>query len=234
MQFVLTRSSVVNANAVSIGRVPRRTFGRGYMILPKGTILRPVFWRLLFEMMAFRYIITLLPFAIAVLVWPQYALPISQAPLAMFAAVYYVESYVLSYNTKEKRHAVVDQATAERALDALRVNGRRALGQLAAGRDLRDGPLHLVVEQSALARIAPFTLISVQRDLGTAEILDLTAQEQADLTRTLFADGLTEAALHKANSRENEFLRDIEFDPAQVSAHARMAALSRGLARKQG
>ena len=83
-----------------------------------------------------------------------------------------------------------------------------------------------VVEQSALAKVPPLTLISVQIDDGTPRILDLTPEERDALASAIFDADLTEQQLHRANLAENEFLRDTLLDAATVSAHARLAAMA--------
>jgi hypothetical protein len=123
------------------------------------------------------------------------------------------------------RRDVIDEDAAARALDTLRFRATRILSRIAARRGLSEGDLHLVVEQSELARVAPLTLVSVQRGGPQAEVLALDAAEQAMLRDELFAEGLDERTLQRANLREDVFLRDVAFAAEGVSARARLAAL---------
>jgi hypothetical protein len=104
------------------------------------------------------------------------------------------------------------------------------LQRIAADAGLTTGELHLVIEQSPLARVAPFTLVSVQVDGDAPYLMDLTAAQRDMIATTLFDDDLTERTLQRTNLRENLFLRDVAFDAGTVSAHARLAALARARA----
>lgn len=189
-----------------------------------------LFWRNLFDRSAARYSMTLLPFPVAMLIRPDLALAISQAPLLMFALVYGVESQVLSVPTPEKRRNLIDPARAARGLDLLGARSRAALSQIAAGRDLHSGMLHLAVEQSTLARVEPLTLISVlHTDTDPAvrpALLDLTDEEAAFLDNALFDAEMDERLLQTINLSENTFVRVTEFDSRAVSAHARLMAMA--------
>jgi hypothetical protein len=57
------------------------------------------------------------------------------------------------------------------------VRGAAVLSRIAAGRGMTQGELHLAVEQSELARVAPLTVVSVQLAGPPAEVLDLTDAE---------------------------------------------------------
>jgi hypothetical protein len=118
---------------------------------------------------------------------------------------------------------------ADRTLDTLRFRARKLLGKIAARRGLAAGDLHLVVEQSELARMTPMTLVSVQAASARPELLALDPEER-DWLETLFDADLTERDLHLANLREDVFIRDTGFDARGVSAHARLAALIDGAA----
>ena len=51
--------------------------------------------RLIFEIEVLRYLAALLPFLLGAILFPQYALAISQAPLPMLIVIYFVEAKVL-------------------------------------------------------------------------------------------------------------------------------------------
>ncbi len=228
MLHILTYRTVLSREALSLGGVPRGLLWRGLAIAPPIRPLQRSFWRLFgrifFEQSLPRYLIALVPFPIAMAIWPELALPIAQAPLAMFALIYVVETNVLSVSTPEKRRAVLDEVEAARRIDRLRVRGADILTRIAAGRDLREGALHLAVEQSPLARIAPLTLVSVQVALPAPHVLDLDDAECALIAQRLFGGELREEDLHLANLRENTFLRSVELEARAISAHARLAA----------
>jgi hypothetical protein len=173
-----------------------------------------------------RYVVALLPFPVAMLIWPDLALPISQAPLLMIGFVLFIETSVLSIGSPDRRRARATEAEAARALDLLRVRGREVLTRIAAGRGLTDGTLTLVVEQSAMARLRPLTLVRVRTDGETPEPLDLSPDEIALLRDGLFDEALPETLLHRVNQAENEFLRTVTLDVRGVSAHARLAAMA--------
>jgi hypothetical protein len=197
-----------------LGRVrihPRRGAGPGLRL------------RMVFEVELLRYMLSLAPIAAAALIFPDKALAISQAPLLMFGLVYLVETRVLRV-PKDKRAALLPLADQERGLDLLRQRGRSLLTKIAAGRGLADGRLVLVVEQSDLAGVAPLSLVSVQRDPG-AEVLALTAPEEALLRDGLFQPPLDERALHKITLAGNEGVHAVELEMRAVSAHARLAAM---------
>jgi hypothetical protein len=218
-------SRVLNRSVLEITAPPRKFLGRGFGIVPRGTVLRGGFWRLVVEYQLLRYLVALFPFPVAMLVWPHLALPISQAPLLMFLLVYFVESRVLAV-PKEARKHLIPEIEAARALDTFRVRGAAVLSRIAAGRGLASGELHLAVEQSELARVAPLTVVSVQVDGRPATVLDLTDVEVKMIESELFADGLDERLLQRVNLAENTFLRSVAFDASTVSAHARLEALA--------
>ena len=218
-------SRVLNPAVLEITAPPRKFLGRGFGIVPRGTVTSAGFWRLVAEYQLLRYLVALTPFPLAMIVWPHLALPISQAPLLMFLLVYLVESRVLSV-PKDARKGLIGEVEAARALDAFRVRGAAILSRIAAGRGLATGELHLAVEQSELARVPPLTVISVQLAGPPAQVLDLTEAEIAMLEAELFADGLDERLLHRVNLAQNSFLRSVAFDASAVSAHARLEALA--------
>ncbi|MEM1064200.1 MAG: hypothetical protein AAF771_03465 [Pseudomonadota bacterium] len=226
MIFVLTPSNLRNPSALEARSLPKQIFGRSVTIIPKGVFFSRVFWRLVFEHALTRYLIALTPFPIAMLIWPHLALPISQAPLLMFIAIWFFESRVLSI-PPDKRRGLVDRDEAARVTDRLRERSLRALTRIAAARQIERGDLHLVVEQSEMARVPPFGYVSVQHDApGGPELLDLTADEETMILETLFDEDLTEKRLLHVNFSQSQFLRNAVLDPQTISAHARMAALA--------
>lgn len=226
MILVVTQSTLSNPQVLATSATPRRFLGRSPGIRPKGVFLRPLFWRMLFEHSLSRYVVALAPFPVAMLIWPDLALPISQAPVLMFGIVLYLESNVLSVPTPEKRRALMDADAAERGLDLLQVRARAALTRFAARRGLREGVLLLVIEQSAMARTPPLTLVSVQLDGPEPAVLDLDADERAALVDDLFDAAFDDALLHRINLSQNSFLRSVALDARSVSAHARLDALA--------
>lgn len=207
---------------------PRSVLWRGLGICPRKPLGKKLFWRMLFEQSLPRYLIALLPFPIAMAIWPELALPIAQAPLAMFALVFWVECNVLAVPTKEKREKLLPRDQVERGLDLLRVRARDVLTRIAAGRPDQSERMHLVVEQSPLKGIVPLTLISVQLEgPGKPHLLELTETERDLIAEGIFDDSdLTEKQLLLINLTENEFVRGTALDPATISAHARLLAMA--------
>lgn len=225
--FVMTPDTVWNPGALETRRIPKKILGR-VALLPRRGVDARLLARVAVEGQFLRFTAALAPFILAMLVWPEAALPISQAPLAMLVVIGVVEMKLLRI-APERRADVTSAEAAARTLDALRFRAARLLARIAARRGMADGRLHLVVEQSELARIAPLTLVSVQFDGDRREVVALDADEVAMLRDDLFDDELTETALHRANLRDNTFLRDMPFDVAGVSAHARLAARLRAV-----
>lgn len=220
--FIVSPATVWNGGALEMRQVPRRIFGRVTLVPRRGLPLRLV-WRLIFETQILRYLLSLTPFVLAVLIWQEHALAIAQAPLIMVLVIYGLESFLFRI-PKERRAGLIDRAEAERGLDLLQVRAIRILTRVAAGRGLTDGRLHLVIEQSALARIAPLTYVSVQSETGP-EVISLTRAEEQLIRSLLFEPPFSERLLQQINLSENVFLRDIALDARQISAHARLAAL---------
>jgi hypothetical protein len=226
MLFVLDPGAITNPATLRVGRVPHHVLGRPFAIRPRGGPLAAAWWRLLIELSLTRYVIALAPFPIAMAIWPELALPISQAPILMFGIVLFVETSVLSVPTPERRRALIDPDDAARGHDLLRARGRDLLVRIAARRNLSEGALHLVVEQSPMARVTPFTIVSVQHEAAAAAFLDLDDAEAALVREGLFDGELTERLLQRINLAENRFLRSVALDARAVSAHARLAALA--------
>jgi hypothetical protein len=194
------------------------------MALPAGLMLDRVFWRILLEYPFVRYAIVLFPIPVAILIWPELALPISGAPLLMFLIVLWVEGNVLSIPTATRRRALMDRAEVDRGIDLLRERMRAAVVRIAAGRGLSTGALTLVVEQSPMAAIRPLTLASLRDETG--RVLPLSADE-ADAVRGVLGADLDARRLHRINLADNRMLRAVTVEAAGISAHARLAAMAR-------
>lgn len=226
MIFVLAPSTLRRPDALQILRVPRQVLGRGFGFVPKRGMRDPVFWRLVLEQSLTRYVIALAPFPLAMLVWPELALPISQAPILMFGLVLFIETSVLSVSTPDKRRALIAADAAARGLDVLRARARTVLTRIAARRGLQTGTLSLVIEQSAMARVAPFTVVSLQYEDGGPVLLDPDAEEARMLREEVFGEGLDPRLLQRINLSENVFLRALPLEVRSISAHARLQGLA--------
>jgi hypothetical protein len=224
--FLVTPDTVLNPGALIMKQAPRRFFGRANLWPRRGAGTATTI-RMLAELQALRYTIPLLPLLAIGFTWTQTALPLAQAPVLMVVLIGLVEVRLLRLSPRA-RARLSTAVEGARTFDLLAARGRPILTRLAAARDdLAPGRLHLVVEQSELARITPLTYVSVQHDPddGRPAILALTPEEEKMLRSTLFAEGLTEQALYRANFREGQTLRMVSLDTAAVSAHARLAAL---------
>lgn len=219
--FILSPDTVRNTDPLRIRWLPRRYLGRT-TLWPKrqGWALLA---RMVFETELLRYGLVLTPFVIAALVWQDYAIIIAQAPVLMLVAIHLFEAKFMRV-PRDKRAALVTPDAADAGLDLLGQRARQILSKIAAGRGVTSGRLHLVIEQSELMRAPPFTLVSVQSEDGP-ELLALDARERAMIEAVLFAAPLTERQLQKISLARKIELHDLTFDPATVSAHARMAAL---------
>lgn len=223
--FLVTPDTVLNPGALVTRQVPRRLFGRVTLWPRRGAGLR-LGLRMLAEVQLLRYSAPLLPLLAIGFTWPQTALPLAQAPILMVLLIGLVEVRLLRLSP-QARAALCTGTDAARTLDLLSAQGRAILTRIAAGRELGPGRLHLVVEQSDLARIPPLTYVSIQHepDGGRPVVLVLTAAEEAMIRASLLAGAQDEAALWRANAREGVMLRMVTLDPASVSAHARLQAL---------
>ena len=223
--FILTPETIWNPHVLEMRQVPRRIFGR-VMIFPRRGAGVGLWLRLIFEIEVLRYLGALLPFLLGAVIFPQYALAISQAPLPMLIVIYFVEAKLLRLSRAGAK-ALASEAEVARGLDLLRVRAVAVLSRIAAVRGLAEGRLHLVVEQSEIWRMPPLTLVSVQAEAGPESgpaVLRLSAEERA-LVAGLFAEGFSERDLLRVNLAAGECLRDVAFDVRGVSAHARLAAL---------
>lgn len=228
--IIVSPSTIWNASALETRTIPKRVLGR-ITILPRTGLRTGTLLRLMFEVQALRYVLSLIPFVIAMFVWPHLALPIAQAPILMVLVVGFFEMRLLAVKREEREKLIADSDMAS-TLDALRFNATRLLTRLAARRGLTSGELFLVIEQSQLARIAPLTLVSVQQREPAPKVLTLDTDERQMIREGVFNTQLTERKLHLVGLRENENLRTIALDTATISAHARMTALLEGQARE--
>ena len=223
--FILSPETVWNPKALATGSVPRKVLHR-IAFLPKGGGIGLIA-RVIMENEPLRYFIALSPFVVAMFIWRDLALPISQAPVAMIIVIGFFEMKVLRVSN-EARKTLMNEDEVARVLDTLNYRARRVLTKLAALRGLTSGEVMLVVEQSELARVTPLTLVSVQTREDKPRILSLTQQERDLIAAELFDDTFTERLLHRANLREDVYLRSVSFDARGVSGHARLAAFLDG------
>jgi hypothetical protein len=221
--FIVCPSTIWNASALETQNAPKRMLGRITLLPRRGIGLRTLA-RLVFEIQILRYLVPLIPFVVAMLIWPHLALPISQAPVPMLIVIAVVETKVLSISPSA-RDTLISDADMERGLDAFRFNATKILTRIAVNHDLTEGEIMLVVEQSEIARVPPLTLVSVQKAAPKAAVLDLSPEERHMIQDTLFDDPHTARQMHLIALRQNENLRSVTLDVHSVSAHARMAAL---------
>jgi len=221
--FIVSPSTILNSRALETRGVPKRIIGRISLFPRQGATWRLVL-RLIFEVQVLRFFLALMPFIVAMFIWPDLALPISQAPIPMLFLIFFVETRVFNMS-KEKREALMSDADMDRTLDALQFNARRVLTKIAAHKGLQSGEIHLVVEQSQLARVPVLTLVSVQRAGTDPLVLDLDETERRMIDDGLFDGSLTEESLHLVTLRQSKNLRSVVIDASEISAHARMAAV---------
>ena len=219
---MLSPEMVWNRGILEFPTAPRKILERG-MILPRRDVSFAAICRLIVENQLLRFATALAPFVIAMLIRPDLALPVSQAPIAMLIVIGVFEHKVLRI-APDKRDLVTTEAAAARTLDTLNFRGRKILADIAAGRAMEGEQIYLVVEQSELARVPPLTLVSVQLDQGRSRLVPLNGQERDMIRASLFDDEMTERALQAANLREDQPMRVVSFDTRGVSAHARLAA----------
>lgn len=221
--FVLTPHTVWNPGAMAFSSAPRKILDR-IAILPRREAGLAVVLRVILENQLLRYTTALLPFIIAMLIWPHLALPISQAPLPMLLVIGVVELKVLRMS-KEKRQRLITEDDAARLLDVLAFRGRAILSKLAAKYPDLDGELYLVIDQSEMANVPPLTLISVQTSQGKTRMVALDGADRQLIREDLFDAAFSERDLHRVNLREDTFLRTVAFNTKGVTAHARLAAM---------
>lgn len=220
--IILTPATVWNPDALDFRTAPRKLVDR-IAILPRREVGYGTIARLIAENQLLRFLSALLPFVLAMVIWPNLAKPISQAPIPMLVFIGFVEMRVLRI-PKHKRASLIPEAEAVRTLDMLGFRARRILSRIAARREDLNGELYLVVDQSELAKLTPLTILTVQTGFGDRRILDLDAEER-DLIRTeLFDDEISEQMLHLTNLREDTYMRTHTYDTRAVTAHARLSA----------
>jgi hypothetical protein len=227
MIFVVTPETVVGRRTLETSYVPRRLMSLGVGVYPRGRMFSRLFWRVVFEKSLPRYTVALLPFPLLMIARPDWALGLSQAPLAMFGFVLIIETYVLTVSDRDKRRALATPEEAAQVMDLLQVRARAALARIAAARDLKGAEILLMVEQSGLVRVPQLTFLSVQRGGEMPGYLSLTEAERQDLADTIFDDTLSEERLQRVNLSLNKLEVTVAFDPASVSAHQRLAAMAR-------
>lgn len=225
MILFLTRANLASPSLLDIKSVPKRFMTLGRLVYPRG-FTSAVFWRTVFETPITRYALALSPFPIALIFKPEWALPISLAPVPMAMFVLMFESYVLSVPSPSARRALIGSDEADRGLDLLKTRADAVLTKIAASRDVSSRTLHLVIEQSELLRIPPLTQVSVQQDGPEPGFVELDRDEQAMIAGTLFDDALDERTLRLINVAQNVLIRKFELDPNSISAHARLAGLA--------
>lgn len=221
--FVLSPDTVWNPGALDFRTAPRKILER-IAVLPRREAGWPIVLRVILENQLLRYTTALLPFIIAMLIWPHLALPISQAPLPMLLVIGLVELKVLRIS-KEKRMALVSEDDAARILDILAFRGRAVLSKIAARHADVTGELYLVIDQSELANVPPLSIVSVQTSEGKKRLMPINAEDRHIIRTELFDAEFTERDLHRVNMRDNTFLRSVAFNTKGVTAHARLAAL---------
>ena len=220
--LVLSPETVWNQGILKFSTAPRKILQRG-MIVPRKEAPARLRFRIILESQFVRYFLTLLPFIIAGIVWPELALPLGSAPVLMLIAVGFVELRILRI-PPAKRKKIVGEAESARALDALNFRGRKILSSLAAKRGIEKGTLYLVVEQSDLVRLNLLTFVSLQKDEGKSRLVALDKDDREIIRTGLFDHDFTEHHLALANQRESTFMRSVNFEARGVSAHMRLAA----------
>lgn len=218
--LILSPETVVNASALETRSLPKKIIGR-VMILPRGAGLGA--WaRLVVEMQFLRYLVTLVPFLVPVFLSRDFAMPVSQAPLAMLVVIAVVELKVLRLSDKA-RVRLMDEVEADRILDAFAFRAKSLLRRIAARRGVTEGELRLVAEQSELARVPPLTFVSVQSAVPSPSVVPLEKTDR-DILAELFDTTLSERDLHRAQLRKAQHIQEVVIESAGVSAHARLAA----------
>jgi hypothetical protein len=219
--LILTQATMRNPGVLETRSLPKKVLGR-VPVIPVNAGFQT--WaRLLVEMQLLRYLVTLLPFAVIPLMARDLAVPVMQAPALMLILVLFVEMKALRLSAKARARQVGTDEAARR-LDTLAFRARSCLKRIAARHELQEGTLHLVIEQSELARVPPLTLVSVQGDMPGPHVLALDAGDREVLRRGLFDVDLTERDLLAVNHRDDRYIREITQEAHAVSAHARLAA----------
>jgi len=221
--FVLSPDTVWNPSSFDFRTAPRKILER-IAILPRREAGAKLVLRVILENQLLRYTTALLPFIIAMFVWPHLALPISQAPLPMLLVIGLVELKVLRIS-KEKRQKLISEDEGARVLDTLAFRGRAVLAKIAARHPDVTGELYLVIDQSELANVPPLSILSVQTSEGKKRLMPIDTEDRDIIRSELFSTDFTERDLHRVNMRDNIFLRSVAFNTKGVTAHARLAAI---------
>lgn len=218
--LIVTDATIANRGVLETRSLPKKFLGRVFLV-PRGAGFG-LWLRFVAEMQFLRYLLVLMPFLALPLISRDMALPVMQAPLVMVLLVAVIELRVLRLS-KAARAGVVDPDSADRRLDTLAFRAHACLRRIAARHAIPEGELHLVIEQSELARIPPLTLVSVQTDRPEPRLMALDAEDRAALAG-LFDAALTERDLLAVNHRSDTYIRAIAQEARAVSAHARLAA----------
>ena len=224
--FLVTPSTVLNSAVLRPRRLGHGMLGRGFRVIPRRPLSDAMLWRVLLDQAPLRMLVALAALPFAAILPSDLALPLT--PVLMLGAMMTAERTVLaSAGAPAGRRGLACRGEADRMLDLLRSRGRDALGRIAAGRDMASDRLHLVVEQSPLARAPVLTLVSVQRPCdagGRPEVIELSDSERSMLRARLFGGDLDEAGLHRVNAAQNRYVRSVPFEAGTVTAHARLLA----------
>ncbi len=221
--FIISHDTIRNRDALEMREIPRIFLGRAF-VWPRAEGDWRLKLRLIFEIEGLRYFVELAPFAALALISRDTAIGVAQAPALMVLMVFAIEMRLLR-PTERARGRMMDAAARDRLADLLAVRGRAILTRIAAGRRMTTGTLHLVIEQSELARVSPLTFVSVQWSEGPV-IVDLTAADRAMIRSALFAEPLSERAMHRLALARNQSLHSVALEVRSIPAHARMAALT--------
>lgn len=224
--FLVTPSTVRGTAVLRPRRPGAGLLGGGVRVIPRRPLSDPMFWRVMLDQAPLRMGIALAALPLAVALPPGLALTLT--PVAMVGGLMAAErTFLATSGPPEVRRGLVERGEAERVLDLLHARGRDALGRIAAARDMEHARLHLVVEQSALARAPILTLVSVQRHDavdGAPQLMELTEDERRMLDGRLFDGEFDEARLHRVNRAQNRHVRHVPFEAQSVTAHARLMA----------
>ncbi|WP_145106354.1 hypothetical protein [Cereibacter sediminicola] len=224
MIFVLAPSTTFNRKTLKARRFPGR-FAEPQRPLPRRLMLSTAFWRMAAESAMLRNGAVVAPIPAAVLVAPDLVTAsLALSPILLFLLLF-AEGHLVPVRPRSG-----DEDEVARVLDLLRLRGRSVLTRIAAERGILKGRLTLVIEQSSLARLPPITLVSIQNS-ADGRVLDLSDEEQRMVRETLFTDGLRESALLRVNLVEKKPMREVSLEAHSISAHARLAAMARTVAK---
>lgn len=218
--ILLSPETILNPSALETRSLPKKIIGR-VQILPRQAGLA-TWLRLLLEMQVLRYLFALLPFLGLIFASRDFALPVTQAPLAMILLIAVIELKVLRLS-QPARERLMTGAEADRIHDAFAFKAKAMLRRIAANHGMATGDLRLVAEQSELARVPPLTFISVQSSDPSPHVVALSPADREVLS-DLFDETLSERDLHRANLRADDAIVEVRIEAGGVSAHTRLAA----------